>query len=64
MSSSIPYGFEYADQSMRLAVTPQTERYFLSFTNALSKFRPAALVGPHNVGKRETIKHLAQVNSL
>lgn len=61
MNHTINYGFEYQDMGVQLAFTPQTEKYFLNLTSALNKFRPAALVGPYNVGKRETIKQLAQV---
>jgi hypothetical protein len=44
------------------AITEQTDKCFLNLTAALSKLRPAALVGPNNVGKRQTIKQLAQVD--
>jgi dynein heavy chain len=45
---------------MQLALTPQTERCFLSLTSALSAVRTGCLVGNSSVGKRQTLAQLAQ----
>jgi hypothetical protein len=56
----IQKSLEILDLSSQLAITPLSERCFLSFTTSLNAFRCVGVIGPHLSGKRETINLLAQ----
>lgn len=61
LGTSFNYDYEYHGPSMRLVLTPLTERAFLSLTQAIKNFHCGTLVGPSGVGKSETVKELAKV---
>ncbi|XP_056008158.1 dynein heavy chain domain-containing protein 1-like [Ostrea edulis] len=61
LGTSFNYDYEYHGPSMRLVLTPLTERAFLSLTQAIKNFHCGTLVGPSGVGKSETVKELAKM---
>ncbi|XP_078672103.1 uncharacterized protein LOC144911712 isoform X1 [Branchiostoma floridae x Branchiostoma belcheri] len=53
------YGFEYQGSASRLVITPQTERVFVSLTQAISANMGALCQGPPGHGKQETLRELS-----
>ncbi|XP_068697910.1 dynein axonemal heavy chain 8-like [Montipora foliosa] len=61
LDSQFPYGNEFYGSDVSLALTPMTERCFLTLTQAIWNFCGGSLVGPSGTGKTETIKGLASL---
>ncbi|CAH1799095.1 unnamed protein product [Owenia fusiformis] len=61
LDSSYKYGCEFYGAQPGIAITPQSERSFLSMNHAISSCRGAALVGQTGVGKTETVKGMGQM---
>ena len=51
----------FSDVSTPLAITPLTERCFMSLMTSISSMQSGGLVSPDTVGKRSTITNLAHL---
>ncbi|XP_041355189.1 dynein gamma chain, flagellar outer arm-like isoform X3 [Gigantopelta aegis] len=61
LDTSYEYGNEFYGSNVGVAITPVSERCFLTMSQALSQCQGTCFIGPTNVGKTENIKGLANI---
>ncbi|ESO89151.1 hypothetical protein LOTGIDRAFT_229063 [Lottia gigantea] len=61
LDNSYDYGNEFYGSDIGVALTPLTERCFLTMSQALKQYHGSSITGPVGVGKTETVKGLANI---